>query len=199
MTTTTMNGRPGVSGATLGLLIVVVGFLALAIFGFVSYSSAVAYGAQAEAQISTTWENNKQILGNYTTKVSEMAQVPDMQRDDLAKVMEAAFSGRYGDDGSRAAMQWIREAYPGQLDAQLYRNLQSVIESGRDEFKANQTRLLDQKRVYQTNLNYLIKGFWLRLAGYPKIDLAKFNVVTSTQAEQSFQTGVDNGVTLRAK
>jgi hypothetical protein len=170
---------------------------AIAIFAVVSYSSAVAFGAQSERQLQATLDNNKNILGNYTTRVAEMAQVPAMARDDLKEVMEAAFNGRYGDNGSQATMQWIKEAYPGTLDPVLYRNIQATIESGRLDFQRNQTLLLDQKRVYQTNLDYVFKGFWLRLAGYPKINLDSIKIVTSSSAERSFETGVDDGVTLR--
>ena len=184
-----------------GLLIAlgtVIGVIVLVIAIFVmNYAGSVAYGAQQERTLQATLDNNKQILGNYTTRVAEMAQVPGMQRDDLAKVMQAAFEGRYGANGSGATVQWIKENYPGQLDSKLYRNIQDTIESGRLDFQANQTKLLDEKRVYQTNLDYVFKGFWLHLAGYPKIDLSKITVVTSTAAENSFKTGVDDGVKLR--
>ena len=130
-----------------------VGLLALLIVGVISYASAVAFGAQHENGIKATYENNKQILGNYTTRVAEMAQVPEMARDDLAAVMESAFNGRYGENGSQAAVQLIVEAYPGQIDPALYRNLQTTIESGRIEFRDNQTILIDKKRTYQQNLD----------------------------------------------
>lgn len=174
-----------------------VGLLALLIVGVISYASAVAFGAQHENGIKATYENNKQILGSYTTRVAEMAQVPEMARDDLAAVMESAFNGRYGENGSQAAVQLIVEAYPGQIDPALYRNLQTTIEAGRIEFRDNQTILIDKKRTYQQNLDYVFKGFWLRMAGYPKINLDDYNVVTSTSAERSFETGRDDGVTLR--
>lgn len=179
-------------------LLAVLGGIGLAIVLLIgSYASAVAFGAQQERAIEATWNNNRNILGNYTTRVAEMAQVPGMQKDDLREVMQAAFEGRYGENGSQAVMQWIKEAYPGTLDNQLYRNIQSTIESGRIDFQNNQTKLLDQKRVYQTNLDYVFKGTMLKIAGYPKVDLDKFNIVTSTSAERSFQTGVDDGVQLR--
>lgn len=163
---------------------------------FSTYTSAVAYGAQQERAIDATWQNNKQILGTYTTKIAEMAQVPAMARNDLAKVMQASLSARYGEQGSQAAVQWIRESYPGQVDPKLYQRLQATMEAGRTEFSDNQTKLLDQKREYLTHLDYVVQGFWLKLAGYPKMDMDKFNVVTSTSAEQSFSTGVDDGVKL---
>jgi len=178
----------------LGVIGAVVVIIGISLFS--TYASAVAYGTQQEQRLQATWDNNRQILGTYTTKIAEMAQVPGMARNDLQKVIEAGMSSRYGADGSKATMQWIHENYPGSVDPTLYRNIQTAMDAGRTDFSQNQKELLDEKREYQTHLGYLVQGFWLRSAGFPKVDLNKFNVVTSTAAEQSFKTGVDDGVKL---
>jgi hypothetical protein len=188
--------RSGPNGLIIGLCVAAAVVAVLFVMLFSSYTGAVAYGAQSEQQINATWENNKQILGTYTTKIGEMAQVPGMARGDLQKVIQTSMSARYGEDGSKATVQWIHENYPGSVDPALYRNIQTAIDAGRTDFSENQKRLLDQKREYQTHLAYVVQGFWLHAAGYPKMDLNKFNVVTSTSAEHSFTTGVDDGVKL---
>lgn len=180
--------------AILGILGAVV---LLAGFVFMNYANAVRIGTDSESQLEATYDNNRQILGQYTLKVKEAASVPTMATEDLQKVMQSALEGRYGENGSGAVMQWIKESYPGQVDPELYRKLQSIIEAGRTEFKDNQTKLLDQKRVYTNNLGYVWSGFWLKLAGYPKVNLDKYRVVTSAQAEKAFETGVDTPVSLR--
>lgn len=180
-------------GLIAGIAIAVVAAIAL----IMSYSSAVAFGAQQERAIQATQDNNRQILAQTTTRVREIAQVPAMARDDLVTAMEAAFTGRYGENGSQAMFQLIVENYPGQIDPSLYRAIQTTIESGRIEFQNNQTKLLDQKRVYQTNLDYVFRGFWLRMAGYPKMDLDSIRVVSSTSADRAFETGIDDGIVLR--
>lgn len=181
----------------IGLFVAIGAVLALLAFLFITYTNAVAFGVRHEKAIEATQTNNRNILASNTTAVMEMAQVPGMMRDDLSKVMQDAFEGRYGENGSQAAVQLIVENYPGQIDPGLYRAIQSKIEAGRNEFKNNQTRLLEQKRVYETNLGYVVKGFWLRTAGFPKIDLDKITIVSSTAADRAFETGIDDGVTLR--
>lgn len=174
-----------------------VGLFALGIvFAAFSYISAANYGHQAETSLSAKHTDNKNILGQYTIKIGEMAQVTDMQRDDLQKILQATFEGRYGAEGSKAAFQWIQEQNPN-LDAGVYNRLQQTMEAGRNEFKVSQTELLDEKRAYETNLGYVWKGFWLNLAGYPKIDLTKINIIVATDTEQKFESGVDEGVKLR--
>lgn len=171
-------------------------FLILVIGIFVvigAYANAVAFGAQSERQIEATWENNKNILGQYTTKVNEVIQLPQMQQQALSQVLRDAF-GQNGRSGNQAAMQWIKEAYPGTLDNSMYNRILTIIDAGRTDFQENQKTLIDQKRVYQTNLDYVFKGGMLRLAGYPKADLSKYNVVISSQAAKAFETGIDDGV-----
>ncbi len=177
---------------------IIAGVVALAVvFGIGGLFSANNYAVRAEREIQATWENNTNILGTYTTKIAEMAQVPGMQTDALKEVMRAAMEGRYGDNGSRAAVQWIREAYPGQVDNKLYQRLMETMDAGRTEFRDNQTRLIDQKREYETQLGTLPRSFFLSLMGFPKHDLSKYNVVISSSAQKSFNTGIDDGVKLR--
>ena len=184
-------------GNGLMTLAVTVGILlALIVAGIGSYVSNANYGNRAEKQITAAWENNENILGQYSLKIAEMAQVPDMQRDDLKEVYRAAMEGRYGEDGSRATFQWLQEQNP-QLSPEVYTRLQQTMVAGRNEFRVAQTELIDLKRGYETNLGYVWKGFWLRLAGYPKLDLNKYQAITSEYAQEAFKTGVDKGITLR--
>ena len=178
-------------GLLIGLGIVVA-------LGFViggSYISAFNYGAEAEQQIVAGYENLENIRGNYALKVAEAAKVPAMQREDLKKVVTAALSARYGADCSKATFQWIKEQNPN-IDSSVYKQIQQIIEAGRDKFANAQTQFIDVKRTYQTNLNYFWRGMWLRIAGYPKIDLSKYQTVTSADAKEAFSTGIDKGVTL---
>lgn len=175
---------------TLFAVLGVVGTLLAVVIG--SYVSAYNYGNRAENEIKAIWENNQNILAQYTQKVQEAAQVPGMMKDDVKEVVSAALSGRYGPDGSKAVFQWIQEQNPT-VDAGLYRKIQQIIEAGRDEFKVSQTRLIDAKRAYSTNLGYLWKGLWMRIAGYPKINLDDYKAITNDYATKAFETGKENG------
>lgn len=162
----------------------------------VSYVTAANYGNKSENEIVATWEDNENILSQYTNKIGEMAQVPTMQRDDLKEVFTAAMNGRYGEDGSGAVFQWLQEQNP-QLNNALYTNLQTAMEAGRDDFAAGQRALIDQKRSYNTSLGTVWRGFWLKQAGYPKIKLSDYKAITNTYADDAFETGIEDGVTLR--
>lgn len=180
-------------------LIVALSFFAViatvVVFAIMQYVSAANYGVQAENGIKAEWENNENILAGYSQKIREAAQIPTMQRDDLVKIFTGTLGARYGANGSQASMQWIKEQNPN-LDQKTYIKLQQIIEAGRDEFKNAQTKLIDKKRQYENQLGFVWRGFWLKLAGYPKIDLSKYKIITNEYASEAFRTGKESSPIL---
>ena len=180
-------------------LLAVVGIfgLTIAVCAF-SYVGNFNYGNEAERRITAQYENLENILSQFTLKVQEAAQVPEMYANDLKAITTAAMTGRYGDKGSQATWQWLKEQNPN-LDQAMYQKVQTIIESGRNQFQTAQTEFIDSKRAYETNLGYLWKGAWLRVAGYPKLKMENFRTISSESTKEAFRTGVDKGVTLRPR
>lgn len=188
-----MNNQKGNAVVTLSAIAVVV---ILVVGVIMAWVSAANYGNRAEADIKAVWENNQNILGQYTLKIQEAAQVPEMYKNDFKEVVTAAMQGRYGADGSKATFQWIKENNLT-FDSSMYNKMQTLIEAGRNEFQTNQTRLVDTKRVYVTSLGSIPRGWFLSMAGYPKIDLDKYRPVVAGDTRQIFESGVQAPVKLR--
>jgi uncharacterized protein (UPF0333 family) len=167
-----------------------------AFVGISSYISYANYGNSTENLIEATYTNNKNILAQYGQKIAEIAQVPAMYRDDLNKVTTDAIQGRYGKDGSKAVFHMLKEQNPT-LDSGMYRQIQQAIEAGRNEFQAAQTKEIDIIRQYKTVLGNVWSGLWLKIANYPKIDLTKFQPVSTDRANDAFSTGVEAPIKLR--
>ena len=185
-----MKNQKGIilPGALLVVLaVIIVGTVAAVI----CYISAANLGNAMEQNIKATYENNKNVLAQFGQKVLEAAQVPEMARDDISAVASKAMQGRYGADGSKSVFQAIQEQNP-QVDPVLYRQVQQIIESGRTEFQNDQTRLIDQKRVYETALGSVWQGMWMRMAGYPRINLDEFKIVGTDRSEQAFKKGKES-------
>lgn len=175
--------------------------IALVVFvgmvGFMSYVSNHNYAVQTERTIVAEYENLKNILGQYSLKVSESIQLPKMKANDLSKIVREAMSGRYGtSDASKPTMLWITENYPGKITDDLYKQVGQIIESGRNKFENSQTKLIDVKRSYETKLGYFWSGMWLGYAGFPKIDLDDYQIIMSKHAVDTFDTKIDKGLTL---
>jgi hypothetical protein len=168
---------------------------ALVAFVAGSYIVNYNYGNRVERQIEATHTDNRNVLAQYSTRIMEMAQIPDMYKEDVIEIYEGALTGRYGDNGSQAMFQWLQEQNP-QVDASMYTNIQQSMEAGRNQFQNSQTRLIDLKRGYETRLGSFYSGFWLSVAGYPRIDLDDYNIVTNDHSNDAFETGIDNGIQL---
>lgn len=182
----------------IGLL--VAGIIAGAVIGTcaVSYISAYNTGNRLEQNIIATDENNRNILAQYGNRIAEAAQIPAMQRDDMKDVITAALQGRYGKDGAKAVFQAIQEQNPN-IDSTVYIQLQRMIEAGRLEFASAQTKLVDQKRIYETSLGSFWQGTWMSVAGYPKINLADYKIVSTDRADEAFKTGIEAPMQLRVQ
>ena len=174
------------SGLIVGLAIAgVFGVIAVAAIG--SYVSAANYGNRTEQQLQAKYTDNENVLSSGYQQLKGVAGVTKMATQDQIDLFKAAVTGRYGADGSKAVFQSITEANPVQ-DPQLYRKVQQVVESTQKEFQLSQTQMLDIKRSYQTELGSVWKGMWLGFAGYPKLDLSKFAIVSSEGASEAFRT-----------
>lgn len=183
------------SGTNKVLMVVMFSILSVLILGGVTlasgYVGAINYGAEIESSLKASKDNSKNILTQYGKKVVEVAQVPDMYKNDLIELTKTAISGRYGKDGSKAMFQFIKEQNPT-LDSSLYKEIQVVIVSGRNEFQNSQTRILDIRRSYEMNLNSFPRGFFLKIAGYPKVNLSDFDVISSSEVDKVFETKKDD-------
>lgn len=157
-----------------------------------SYIGANNYGARIEAQLNAEYDNNQNILAQGQQKVMEAAQVPSMYKDDFKEIITADVQGRYGKDGSKATFQWLKE-HDVQLDAQLYRKIQQLIESYRDEFKNSQTKMIDVRRQYEAEQGLFWRGMWLRIAGFPKVDMTKFKPIVTDAVQEVYKNGKESG------
>jgi hypothetical protein len=169
------------------------------LFVVIYAASAFSYRGDCnrmEQRLKARLESNKSSLATHINIVREMVQVPEMYRDDFAKVIEADMRGRYGASGSGATMQWIKERNLN-FDSSLYSKIQTAIEAGRTRFHADQEQLMDIKREYETLLGGNKSVFVAMWFSYPKIDLDQFKVVTNEETDRAFTTGKSEPLKLR--
>ena len=162
---------------------------------FMSYVSAHNYSVKAETGIKAQYESNKNSLAQYGNKIQEAVQVPAMYKNDFKDVIAASMQGRYGDNGSQATFQWLKE-HNIDFDSSVYKKIQTLIEAGRTEFKNQQDMLIDKKAQYEKSTELFWRGMWIDLAGYPKIKFDDYKIVTTARTEAVFESGVEEPLKL---
>ena len=153
---------------------------------------------RAENGIKAQYKQNQNNYDNYFKQLKEAAQVPENYVDDMRKVWKDVMTGRHGQEGSRAMFNWIKEHNPV-VEAKLYLKLQSIITAGRNRFEADQKALIDKKREYENLLGIFPNSFFAGLLGFPKINLADYDIVTSDETQRAFDSKKSEPFRLRDK
>jgi len=164
----------------------------LGIILFISYTSSYNYGNRMDNKIQSQYKNMENVLAQYSQKVREVAQVPGIYKDDLKEIVNASMSGRYGKDGSKAVFQFLKE-HNQTLDSSMYVKIQQIMEAGRNDFQFENTKLIDMTNEYKIAIGSFYQGFWLRIAGFPKIDLEKYKPISNSYAKDTFEKGYEDG------
>lgn len=176
---------------------IIVGVLAAS--AMVVGCSAISYRndfVSAENDLTAQYEKNQNTYSSYFNTVKEMAQVPDMYAKDLKDVYTSAIQGRYGADGAKQVMLFVKEHNPS-LDPAMYGRIQTAIVAGRAKFENEQNVLLDKKRVYLNTTQRAPGSMFASVLGFPRIDLNKIGIVIDDNTEKAFDTKRADPIKLR--
>lgn len=181
-----------------GYVYILIGIMALSgafIFSYIkAYDTAVDFETRIEAQ----WENNRNVLSQYTLKIEEAIQIPAIYKDDFKEVITSSMNGRYGKSGSQATFQWFKE-HSISLPKELYLQIQQIIESGRNHFENEQKKIIDLSRGYKKSSRLFWMGTWMKIAGFPSDDWnwKKYKIVVEENSKTSFETGEAKPIKLK--
>lgn len=196
----TMNKQRGSAA------VVILGFLSLILVGCLIFGGMVISKrnsfVRVENNITTSYDESKNVHSNYVLRIQEMAQVPKMATKQLAELVKASNEGRYGADGSKAVFQFLKEQNPNIPDS-LFTNIQKEMVGGRLDFQSKITRVIDNKKVAYNMLDDTIGGFILKdILGMPRRNIGydggkdDYPVIMSESSVETFKTGVDKGVNI---
>ncbi len=164
------------------IVAVLVGLLCVVLFGmYASYNNTeVALRKQVEAK----QKDNENVFDNFWKKLQEVGGIPDRERA-TAKAMFVEYAAARTSKDEGHMMAWVQENIP-KADPALYQNLMNTISSSRDDWRANQTRLLDMNRERNTLIEQ-IPARWF-ISNTTPISVV---IVTSARTEAAFSSGKD--------
>ncbi len=174
------------------ILTAILVILAVILFGIIGRGiDLYNYEIQLRNKIEAKQVENTSNFDNMWKKIKQAANVSDKYKDGFKEIVEVYTTGRK-DNSSNMLMKWGAEAIPN-FDSSIYKQLNNIIVSSRDDFNLNQKELIDLKRQHDTLLTSFPNNLYFTVL---KVDKIKINIVTSTQTEKVFETGKDDEVEL---
>lgn len=179
-------------GVLVGIFVVIA--LTVLIFGLSMWNQrgeAVALKNQIEAQYLANQSDYDKMWKTF----KEMAQVTELQAEQIKDVYTDLITGRYDGD-ENVAFKMITEDNPN-IDSSVYKTLQNQIAADRAVFSNNQKKVLDIINSYNTYIEHeaLIMS---KILGFDKIDSSKY-IVTSERTDNAFESGKDGTVDLKGE
>jgi hypothetical protein len=172
----------------IGSLVGGIALIALAVFGM--YVSVHDDAVQWENALVKHNKDRENVLSSVTLTIQQTAGVSAKYANDLKDIVKGTYEGRYGNNGSQAAVQFIQERNVN-FDTKMALKVQDVIEGGNKEFQIYQTRMLEICNAYENVIGSAIRGSLLKYMGYPKIDVADTcKVISDQDTKDAFKSGV---------
>ncbi|MDO8582050.1 MAG: hypothetical protein Q7S16_04190 [bacterium] len=106
----------------------------------------------------------------------------------VIEAMRVGAEGRFGKNGSQAAVLWIQEQNLD-ISANVMLKLQQTIEAGYNKFEATQRTKIDKLTTYKKSLRRFPRNIVAWIFGFPKIDMnIAERIVTSAETKKDFET-----------
>lgn len=191
----------------LEILVIIGGIQFGLIAGIISwYSTGISLQETTLAQ----YRDNQNKYDAFWKSVTEVAQIPDKYKTDFKDIVLSETRAKYGDSGSNAMFQWFQDRNLT-LPSEIYTKIQTVIESGRADFKRGQQDLLDKQRRTRTHYKTVLGSFcriftdFLEnvegelkpikdLDGDGRYTVLDYDIITSRRTKRAFETGEDDPI-----
>lgn len=157
------------------------------------YISNSNYSNNSEKFIIYQYKNLQNISSNYALRIIEMSKANKNYVNDLSKIINDNFNGRYGANGNNAIISFLHENNVA-LDSSITKKIIDSIESGRIEFAFAQTKFLDSVRSYRTSIDNFVQGYFIKKAGYPKINFDEYDIIVDQSSINKFENKIDKPV-----
>lgn len=200
----------------------VVGLLLLMVT-YGKFNSIRHEGIDKETALTAQYLDNQNELSTFISTFYEQLGIADHKSDKLNAILTDAVKGRYDNTGLTPAtpgqtqgnqlISAIVEAYPDLSGLNTYDTVLNTISSGRQAYKAKQSKLLDMLRSYDKwRKQDIIGSALISLGGFPSSNLraqigtdsvtgsaaeAKmYEIVLASQATQAYTTGTLEPLTI---
>ena len=172
-----LGAKLGIAGGAFVVLAILIVFIMN-----ISYNNtAQALKTDIDAQykkIETDYEKMSRVI-------LQQAGILNKYSEDFKEIYKNMMTGRYGEKGSQAMWQWIKEQNP-QIDASLYAKLMVTVEAQRTTFSRKQEQVAAMVAEYN-KLLVTAPAKWF-VSG----EKLEARIVSSSNTKVIMETGVDD-------
>lgn len=134
------------------------------------------------------------VLDRNRKTAQQKAGIAEAGSEKFKEIYMGIMDGRYK-VGSGQVFQMIKESNPV-FSMELYTDLSRAVEAMRNEYMAEQKKLIDMNREHHNLLGVFPGSLVLSFFGAKEIDIT---IVTSTDVENIYKTGKEDNVDLFPK
>lgn len=169
------------------LVIILLGTLCVFGTGVNVYNTHIDLKTKIEAQ----QKSNEANFDAMWKKISQISQVSDKYKEGLKEVLMSYTSGRKK-ESDQLLMDWTKEAIPT-FDSSIYKQINNIVVSSRDDFFNNQKILIDLSRQHNQFIQKFPNNLYCGILNIKEIEI---KVVTSTKTDKAFETGKEDDIKL---
>ena len=176
----------------LKLKAIVASVIGVVMIGLIVFLMDISYDNREQRLRTDVLDQERKIEANYDKMwktISQQAQVLDKYADDFKEIYKGMMTGRYGDGGSKAMWQWLKEHNP-EIDASIYKKIMTTVEATRTSFEREQRRLSEMAASHMKL--YVTKPAKWFVNGEP----VEIQIVSSKKTKKVMETGEENDVDL---
>ncbi len=153
---------------------------------------AITYKNQEQALRTDIEDQQRKIEANFDSMwkiITQKVQVLDKYSDDFKEVVRGYTQGRYGQNGSQAMFQWLKE-HNVPIDASLYKEIMVTIEARRLGFEREQ-RILSEMAAQHKKFYVTMPSMWF-VSGSP----VQVQIISSDKTKAVIESGRENDTEL---
>jgi len=164
----------------IGILVVVL--LGMSFFYYNTFNSK-------EIEINAVDKDMQNVHASIYKQMKAQGMSVEKYGDMVIEALKVSMTGRYGANGSQAAMQWIKEQNPN-IDSKMFQKLQQIIEAGYNKFEAIQRKKIDMTATYEKVATNIPGVIFAKAMGFPRKPFEELGrIITSKETKHDFASG----------
>ncbi len=163
-----MEGSSKAGGRKTPTIPVMIGFLVL--IGIISQVTVRTLGERMEASIVAGYDQLEAINSQYTGEISAISHGTETRQKELREIITRYFVAKIGNAHDWEVFNWLEMQ---QVPVSDFRHdkIMGLIHQGRKEYRETVISIRKGRDSYRKTLDSFYTGLWLRLNGFPRIDV----------------------------